>query len=111
MLRSCGYPYGEVVAIPRPTVPPESPFPGDLTVANGARTDRPDLGRGDRTGLMIIRAWVEEGSRKPLRVQIRLSTDISEGIQQTMTLSDAKAASAAVEGWLTDILAGRTSPE
>ena len=73
--------------------------------------DGSDLGSGERTGLMIIRAWVEEGSPQPLRVQIRLTTDVSEGIQQTVNLSDTGAASAAVEAWLTSIMAGRTAPE
>ncbi len=99
------------MAFDRAVVPAEFSFLGDLSVAEVDSGDESDLGTGHRTGLLIIRAWVEEGSRRPLRVQIRLSTDISEGIQQTMTLSDAKAASAAVEGWLTDIMAGRTSPE
>ena len=78
-------------------------------MAKGDRMAGSDLGSGERTGLMIIRAWVEEGSRQPLRVQIRLTTDVSEGIQQTMNLSDMEAASAAVEGWLTNIVAGRTA--
>jgi hypothetical protein len=75
----------------------------------GADTmDEPELGRGDRTGLMIIRAWVEEGSGEPLRVQLRLTTDVSKGFQQTLNLSDAETASAAVERWLSDVLAEPT---
>jgi hypothetical protein len=70
--------------------------------------DEPELGRGDRTGLMIIRAWVEEGSGEPLRVQLRLTTDVSKGFQQTLNLSDAETASAAVERWLSDVLAEPT---
>ena len=92
-----------IVAYDRPPVPPESSFLGDLTAANGEGTDR--------TGLMIIRAWVEEGSREPLRVQIRHTTDVSRGFQRTTNLSDAADASAAVEGWLMDIMAERSSPE
>ena len=111
MLLSCGHPYGEVVATNRAPVPPESPFPKDLTVANGARMDQPDLGSGDRTGLMIIRAWVEEGSREPLRVQIRHTNDVSKGFQRTTNLRDLADASAAVEGWLMDIMAEPDSPE
>lgn len=32
----------------------------------------------DRVGLMIIRAWVEDGSSKPLRAHIRLSSNTNE---------------------------------
>jgi hypothetical protein len=77
-------------------------------VAGADTMDEPELGRGDRTGLMIIRAWVEEGSGEPLRVQLRLTTDVSKGFQQTLNLSDAETASAAVERWLSDVLAEPT---
>jgi hypothetical protein len=57
------------------------------------------------TGLMIIRTWLEPGSIKPLRVQIRLTTDISMGFEREVTLADIPAVSAAVETWLLEILA------
>jgi len=56
------------------------------------------------TGLMIIRTWVESGSIKPLRVQIRLTTDISMGFEREVTLADIPAVSAAVETWLLEVL-------
>jgi hypothetical protein len=111
MLRSCAIRMVRVVASDRPLVPPESSFLEDLSVAGADTMHEPELGRGDRTGLMIIRAWVEEGSRAPLRVQLRLTTDVSEGFQQTLNLSDIEAASAAVERWLSDVLAEPTSPD
>ena len=58
----------------------------------------------DRTGLMIIRAWVEEGSHKPLRAHIRLTTDVAGGLTSEVTLADLDAVSAAVEVWLRDML-------
>jgi hypothetical protein len=58
----------------------------------------------DRTGLLIIRAWIEHGSSKPLRAQIRLATDVSAGFASEMTLADIDAVSAAVETWLQDFL-------
>jgi hypothetical protein len=57
------------------------------------------------TGLMIIRTWLEPGSLKPLRVQIRLTTDIAMGFEGEVTLADIPAVSAAVESWLLDVLA------
>jgi hypothetical protein len=61
---------------------------------------------------MIIRAWVEPGSSKPLRAHIRLSTDIGAGFEREMTLAEAPAVSAAVELWLQDVLLnGEPPPE
>ncbi len=45
----------------------------------------------DHTGLLIIRAWVEQGSPKPLRAQIRLTTDVAAGFGSEMTLADVDA--------------------
>ncbi len=58
----------------------------------------------DRTGLMIIRAWVEEGSPKPLRAHIRLTSDITTGVERAWTLADAEDVCAAVDAWLRDVL-------
>ena len=58
----------------------------------------------DRTGLFIIRAWLEEGSSEPLRAQIRLSTDVSGGVERTLTLVQPEAVCAAVKEWLADFL-------
>ena len=59
-----------------------------------------------RTGLLIIRAWIEEGSSQPLRAHIRLTTDVSSGFEQDMTLSQVPAVSEAVEAWLGDMVSG-----
>ena len=65
----------------------------------------------DRTGLLIIRAWIEHGSSKPLRAQIRLTTDVAGGFESEMTLADVNAVSAAVETWLLDVLAAGQLPD
>ena len=57
-----------------------------------------------RTGLLIIRAWVEPGSSKPLRAQVRLTTDVATGFTGEMTIADVTGVSAAVELWLEDVL-------
>lgn len=57
-----------------------------------------------RTGLLIIRAWVEPGSSKPLRAQVRLTTDVATGFTGEMTIADVTSVSAAVELWLEDVL-------
>jgi hypothetical protein len=56
------------------------------------------------TGLLIIRAWVETGSSKPLRAQLRLTTDISAGITSEMTFTEISTISAEVQAWLHDVL-------
>ncbi|MDQ6772352.1 MAG: hypothetical protein M3024_05095 [Candidatus Dormibacteraeota bacterium] len=52
------------------------------------------------TGLLIIRAYLEAGSVRPLRAEIRLTSDVSSGFQRTRTLADAEAVIEAVSVWL-----------
>lgn len=52
------------------------------------------------TGLLIIRAWVDKASSKPLRAHIRATTDVSKGFEGEVTLADASSTIAAVENWL-----------
>jgi hypothetical protein len=55
------------------------------------------------TGLLIIRAWDEPGSSSPLRVQIRLTTDVSLGVERRETLADADAVIEVVRAWLQEM--------
>ena len=64
----------------------------------------------DLTGLMIIRAWIEPGSSKPLRARIRFTRDIGIGLEEAMTLTDVPAVSAAVEFWLQEVLLNGEAP-
>ena len=57
----------------------------------------------DQTGLFIIRAWYEEGSPEPLRATIRLTADVSTGLQKELTLSDPAAVCDEVMGWLKSV--------
>ena len=59
-----------------------------------------------RTGLFIIRAWVEPGSSSPLRVRVRLTTDVSQGFEQDLTFALEEAVVTAVRAWLTELLDG-----
>jgi hypothetical protein len=64
-----------------------------------------------RTALLIIRAWLEHGSLKPLRAQIRLTTDVSHGLdEKELTLTDVAAVGDAVEAWLLDVSADGQTP-
>jgi hypothetical protein len=58
-----------------------------------------------RTGLLIIRAWVEPGSTSPLRAQIRLTTDVSGGLDRSLTVAQEEAVVEAVQAWLSEMLA------
>jgi hypothetical protein len=58
-----------------------------------------------RSGLLIIRAWLEPGSTRPLRAHLRLSTDVETGFDREVTLANVDDVSSVVEGWLRDILA------
>ncbi len=56
-----------------------------------------------RTGLLIIRAWAEPGSSSPLRVQIRVTTDVSLGVERSETTTEADAAIEIVQIWLREM--------
>ena len=65
----------------------------------------------DRTALLIIRAWLEDGSPRPLRAQIRFTTDVSLGIEGALTLTDITEIGEAVQAWLKDVSSNGRSPE
>lgn len=65
----------------------------------------------DHTGLLIIRAWTEQGSSDPLRAQVRLSSDVSVGIERTLTLVRADDVCAAVREWLAVMSRGAERPD
>lgn len=57
------------------------------------------------TGLVVIRAWTEPGSSRPLRAQMRVTGDVTAGFQRTVTLADIELVCDAVRDWLTDLVA------
>lgn len=56
------------------------------------------------TGLLIIRAYAETASSAPLRAEIRLTSDVSAGIERSLTLADSDAVTDVVRGWLDAVL-------
>jgi uncharacterized protein YrrD len=56
------------------------------------------------TGLLLIRAWVEKGSPKPLRAHIRTTTDVSKGFESELMVADVPSTVTTVETWLEDVL-------
>jgi hypothetical protein len=63
-----------------------------------------------RTGLLIIRAWLEGESTEPLRAHVRVTDDVSEGIQRTVTLAKPDRVSDLVDAWLRGILTPQIDP-
>jgi hypothetical protein len=64
----------------------------------------------DRTGLLIVRTWIEEGSAEPLRAEVRMIYDVAAGIECTQTLARAEDVVAAVQGWLAEFQRGHQPP-
>jgi hypothetical protein len=62
-------------------------------------------------GYFIIRAWVEPRSSSALRARIRRTTDVSQGFEQGLTVAEKEAVSAAVQAWLSEMLAGSLAGE
>jgi hypothetical protein len=62
-----------------------------------------------RTALLIIRAWVEEGSAEPLRAQVQVTNDIAQGMERTLTMVQPAAVRALIDLWLLGILSATAS--
>ena len=61
---------------------------------------------GNRTGILIIRAWAEGGSPAGLRASIRRTTDVSAGFHDSTSVTDTDAVAEIVRLWLRDFQAG-----
>lgn len=66
----------------------------------------------DGSALLIIRAWVEPLSEEPLRAQLRMTGDVSLGIERTVAFARADDVCDAVRDWLAAVVrdAGRPEP-
>jgi len=60
----------------------------------------------DRTGLLIIRAWTEDGSSAPLRAQLSMTSDVSVGMERRSVHTDVFEVGTEVQSWLREILDG-----
>jgi hypothetical protein len=57
-----------------------------------------------RTGLLIVRAWVESGSADPLRANVRVADDVEAGTERSVTLAKPALVADLVETWLQGIV-------
>jgi hypothetical protein len=69
-----------------------------------------------RTGLLIIRVWIEDGSEQPLRAQVSVTHDVAGGIEQSVTLVRADDVARFVDDWIAEMLdptrsTGMSAPE
>lgn len=53
-----------------------------------------------RTGVLIVRTWLEDQSDTPLRVHLRFADDVATGVERSMYAGDVPTVVAAVENWL-----------
>ncbi len=63
----------------------------------------------DQVGLLIVRVWVEPGSARPARLELRATTDPSAGITSTNTVTDVEQAITIIREFLQTVLPGDTS--
>jgi hypothetical protein len=56
-------------------------------------------------GLLIIRIWHEEGSERPLRIEVRVTGDTRCGFERALAFSEGEPVEALVRAWLAEVLA------
>jgi hypothetical protein len=54
--------------------------------------------------LLLIRAWLEEGAERPLRVVVRMTGDTARGFERELVFSEPDPVGALVNAWLTEML-------
>jgi hypothetical protein len=57
-------------------------------------------------GVLVMRAWIEEGSQRPLRVEVRVTADSGRGFEREVMFSEQGQVEQIVRAWLADVLAG-----
>ena len=63
----------------------------------------------DQVGLLIVRVWVEPGSARPARLELRATTDPSAGFTSTYTVTDIGQTITIIWEFLQTVLPGGTS--
>lgn len=58
----------------------------------------------DPVALLVLRVWLEHGSRLPLRAYVRKTNDVALGFDAPSTLTDVEAAVDEVRTWLESLL-------
>ncbi len=56
-----------------------------------------------------MRAWIEEGSSEPLRVEVRIVDDMSAGFENRVTLARTNDVCTTVKKWLDGVVGHESS--
>ena len=54
----------------------------------------------EKRALLIVRAWMEQGSDRPLRAHLRTTADVEAGFENDLTLSNIDSVCDGVRDWL-----------
>ena len=54
----------------------------------------------EKRALLIVHAWTEQGSERPLRAHLRATADVEAGFENDLTLSNIDAVCDGVRDWL-----------
>lgn len=60
----------------------------------------------ERTGVMVVRVWLEDAHRDPLRVTLTSRLDVEGGEETRRTAGSVEAACEVLREWLEEFLAG-----
>ena len=61
----------------------------------------------ERSGVLVVRAWVEGGIPAGLRARITQSCDLTSNEQTMTTTATVEGIIAAVQAWLDELLSGQ----
>jgi hypothetical protein len=65
----------------------------------------------EKRALLIVHAWMEPGSDRPLRAHMRATADVEAGFGRDLTLSNIDAACDGVRDWLERVVRGANDPD
>jgi hypothetical protein len=54
--------------------------------------------------LLVIRAWLEEGAERPMRIVVRMTADTARGFERELVFSEPEPVGALVDAWLAGML-------
>ncbi len=64
----------------------------------------------EKRALLIVHAWMEEGSSRPLRAHLRATSDVEGDFDSDLILSNIDAVCDGVRSWLERVVGTPTGP-
>lgn len=65
----------------------------------------------EKRALLIVHAWMEQGSERPLRAHLRAAADVDAGFESDLTLSNIDAVCDGVRDWLERVVDTADDPD